>query len=166
MRTGIGYDIHRLVEGRRLVLGGVELPGPVGLAGHSDGDAVLHAIADAILGAAALGDLGEHFPDTADEWRDADSADILSAVVKMAAERSLAVHNVDVNVVAERPKLGAAKAQMRRKIAAILGVPPGRVSVKARTAEGLGPVGRGEAIEAQAVVLLDEIGSQQDAAYV
>ncbi len=156
MRIGIGYDIHRLKEGRRLMLGGVELPGPLGLVGHSDGDAVLHAIADAILGAAALGDLGDHFPDSSDEWRDADSADILSAVVEMAAGRSMRVHNVDVNVVAQRPKLSAAKAQMRCRIAAILGIAASSVSVKARTAEGLGPVGRGEAIEAHAVVLMEE----------
>ncbi len=157
MRIGIGFDIHRLVTGRRLVLGGVEFPGPVGLLGHSDGDAVLHAVADAILGAAALGDIGEHFPDTCEQWRDADSAQILSAVVKMAAERSLKVRNVDVNVIAQTPRLGDAKADMQRRIAEVLGIPPGCVSVKARTAEGLGPVGRGEAIEAQAVALLEPI---------
>ncbi len=157
MRIGIGYDIHRLVTGRPLVLGGVEFPGPVGLLGHSDGDAVLHAVADAILGAAALGDIGEHFPDTCEQWRGADSAQILSAVVKMAAERSLKVRNVDVNVIAQTPRLGDAKADMQRRIAQVLGVPPGCVSVKARTAEGLGPVGRGEAIEAQAVALLEPI---------
>jgi len=158
VRIGIGYDIHRLEKGRRLVLGGVEVPAPAGLLGHSDGDVVLHAVAEAILGAAALGDLGEHFPDTEPRWRDADSADILRAVVAMARQRRLAVRNADVNVIAERPRLGERKAQMRRRIAALLGVPESRVSVKARTAEGLGPVGRGEAIEAQAVVLMQEAG--------
>ena len=157
MRIGIGYDIHRLVTGRRLVLGGVEIPGPVGLLGHSDGDAVLHAVADAILGAAALGDIGEHFPDTCEQWRDADSAQILSAVVKMAAERSLKVRNVDVNVIAQTPRLAEARDAMRRRIAELLGIPARHVSVKARSSEGLGPIGRGEAIEAQAVVLLEPI---------
>ena len=101
MRIGIGYDIHRVARGRRLVLGGVGLRCPIGLIGHSNGDVVLHAVADAILGAAALGDLGEHFPDNDEKWRDADSADILAAVVGMAAERALRVHNADVNVVAQ-----------------------------------------------------------------
>jgi 2-C-methyl-D-erythritol 2,4-cyclodiphosphate synthase len=156
MRIGIGYDIHRLVEGRRLLLAGVEFPGPVGLEGHSDADAVLHAVADAILGAAALGDLGEFFPDTDERWRDVASSEIMGEVMKMAARRKLVVHNVDVNVIAQQPKLGEAKKEMRRNIARLVGVPVGRVSVKARTAEGLGPVGTGEAIEVQAVVLMEE----------
>jgi len=134
MRIGIGYDIHRRKEGRRLVLGGVEFPGEPGLEAHSDGDVVLHAVADAVLGAAALGDLrGRH----------------------------LRVRNLDVNVIAERPKIGPKKDQMRANLAAILGVSRDDVSVKARTAEGLGPVGRGEAIEAHAVVLLDESDSKR-----
>jgi len=162
MRIGIGYDIHRLQSGRRLVLGGVEFPGPVGLAGHSDADVVLHAVADAILGAAGLGDIGEHFPDKSEKWRDADSAVILSSTVAMAAERSLAVHNVDVNVVAQTPRIGARKGPMRQKVASLLGVPTERVSIKARSAEGLGPVGRMEAIEVQAVVLLEEIPAAKD----
>jgi 2-C-methyl-D-erythritol 2,4-cyclodiphosphate synthase len=156
MRVGIGYDVHRLVEGRRLVLGGVEFPGPVGLMGHSDGDAVLHAIADAMLGAAALGDIGEHFPDTDRRWRGADSAGLLAQVAELVASRGMRLRNVDVNVIAERPRLGQRKAEMRARIASVLGVDESRVSIKARTAEGLGPVGRGEAIEVQAVVLLDE----------
>jgi 2-C-methyl-D-erythritol 2,4-cyclodiphosphate synthase len=161
MRVGIGYDIHALQEGRRLILGGVEFPGPVGLAGHSDADAVYHAVADAILGAAALGDLGEHFPDTSEEWRDADSARILAAVVRMAEARSLRVCNVDLNIVAERPRIGPKKAQIRANLASLLGVQPERVSVKARTAEGLGPVGRLEAIEVHAVVLLEETSTHK-----
>jgi len=156
MRIGIGYDIHRLVEGRRLMLAGVEFPGPVGLEGHSDADAVLHAVADAILGAAALGDLGEFFPDTDERWRDVASSDIMAEVMKMAARRKLVVHNVDLNIIAQKPKLGEAKKEMRRNIARLVGIPVGRVSVKARTAEGLGPVGTGEAIEVQAVVLMEE----------
>lgn len=156
MRIGIGYDIHRLQEGRKLVLGGVEIPGPLGLAGHSDADAVLHAIADAILGAAALGDLGEHFPDTCQRWRDADSSCILAAAVEMAGARSLRVHNVDVNVIAEWPKLGPIKGQISANVASMLGLPADRVSIKARSAEGMGPVGRQEAIEVHAVVLLEE----------
>ncbi len=161
MRVGIGYDIHRLEPGRRLVLGGVEFPGPVGLAGHSDADAVLHAVADAILGAAALGDLGEHFPDTSEQWRDADSAVILGRAVAMARDRRLRVGNVDVNVVAQTPRIGPRREEMRARVASLLGVSLERVSIKARTAEGLGPVGRKEAIEVHAVVLLEEIPSAE-----
>ena len=156
MRIGIGYDIHRLEKGRRLVLGGVQFPGAVGLAGHSDADAVYHAVADAVLGAAALGDLGDHFPDTSEEWRNADSARILSAVVKMAEARAFTVHNVDVNVILQRPRIGASKETMRANLAKLLGVPIERVSIKARTSEGVGPVGRLEAMEVQAVVSLQE----------
>ena len=159
MRVGIGYDIHRLAPGRRLVLGGVEFPGPVGLAGHSDADAVMHAIADAILGAAALGDLGDHFPDDSPQWEGADSRDLLRAAADSAlTQRAMRPHNVDVNIIAQAPRLKDKKFQMRRNIAAVLGLPVERVSVKARTAEGLGPVGRQEAIEVQAVVLMHEEG--------
>ncbi len=159
MRIGIGYDIHRLQVGERLVLGGVEFASPVGLVGHSDADVVLHAVADAILGAAALGDLGEHFPDTCEEWKDRDSSDILSASAQMALQRrQLVPHNVDVNVVLQTPKLGDRKRQMCRNIAAVLDMDPSMVSVKARTAEHVGPVGRGEAIEVQAVVSMRESG--------
>ncbi len=164
MRIGIGYDIHRLQKGRRLVLGGVEFPGPVGLAGHSDADVVLHAVADAILGAAGLGDLGEHFPDTSDEWRGADSAQLLAQVARMAAARSLRVHNLDVNLLAEAPRIGPKKEAMRANLASLLGLPADRVSIKARTAEGLGPVGRCEAIEAHAVVLMEETPAQDEKA--
>jgi len=157
MRVGIGYDIHRLVPGRRLVLGGVEFPGPLGLAGHSDADAVMHAVADAVLGAAALGDIGEHFPDDSPRWKDADSAEILRAAAGLAsAECSLEPYNVDVNIVAQTPRVGGKKAEMRRNLASVLGLPLTSVSVKARTAEGLGPVGRAEAIEVFAVVLMRE----------
>jgi 2-C-methyl-D-erythritol 2,4-cyclodiphosphate synthase len=157
MRVGIGYDIHRFGEGGTLVLGGVRFAGYPRLIAHSDGDAVMHAVADAVLGAAALGDIGEHFPDTDDEWKDADSARILQEAVRLAAkQRGLVPVNADVNVIAERPRLGEKKNVMRERLAHILGVPVTRISIKARTAEGLGPVGRGEAIEVQAVVLMHE----------
>jgi len=161
MRVGIGYDIHRLREGRRLVLGGIEFPTPVGCDAHSDGDVVLHAVADALLGAAALGDLGEHFPDTDEAWRDADSAGILARVVEMVAARGLRVSNVDVNLHAELPKIAPRRDEMRLNLASLLAVSQDRVSIKARTAEGLGPIGRGEALEAHAVVLLEEADSEQ-----
>ena len=157
MRIGIGYDVHRLEKGRRLVLGGVEIPSPVGLAGHSDADALLHAIADAILGAAALGDIGDHFPNNDSRWCNADSGEILQAVLTMAEAHHFQVCNVDVNVVAEWPKLGPIKDQIRANVASLLGLPADRVSIKARTAEGLGPIGRREAIEVHAAVLMEEI---------
>ncbi len=158
MRIGIGYDIHRFGAERTLKLGGVEFPDESGLLGHSDADPVMHALADAILGACALGDIGDHFPDTAPEWRDADSAQILAEAMRLAAERrGLRPLNVDVNVIAERPRLGKNKDAIRRRLAEVLSLPIERVSVKARSAERLGPVGRGEAIEVQAVVLMEEV---------
>jgi 2-C-methyl-D-erythritol 2,4-cyclodiphosphate synthase len=153
-RVGIGFDIHRLVEGRRLVLGGVELDSPVGLAGHSDADVVLHAITDAVLGAAGLPDIGEHFPDTDAAWKDADSATFLRHAVGAIGERGFAVGNVDVNVLAEKPRLGPVKNAMRRRIADLTGLTVDRISVKARTMEGLGAIGEARAIAAQAVVML------------
>jgi 2-C-methyl-D-erythritol 2,4-cyclodiphosphate synthase len=152
--VGIGFDIHRLVEGRRLVLAGVEVPHSRGALAHSDGDVVLHAVADAILGAAGLGDLGEHFPDTDPAWNDAASAGILGRVVKMARQAGLAPASVDVNVLLEQPKLGPHKEAMRRRLAELLGVAPDAVGLKARTMEGLGPIGAGDAVAAQAVVVL------------
>ncbi len=156
MRAGIGYDIHRFGTGGTLVLGGVCIDGHPRLAGHSDGDAVMHAIADAILGAAGLGDIGEHFPTTDPQWEGADSAVILARAVQLAAEhRALSPVNVDVNVVAQRPRLGPHKAAMRERVAEIVALPFESVSIKARTAEGLGPVGAGEAVEVHAVVLME-----------
>jgi 2-C-methyl-D-erythritol 2,4-cyclodiphosphate synthase len=155
MRVGIGYDIHRFGEGGTLVLGGVEFPGEPRLEGHSDADAVMHAVADAVLGAGALGDIGEHFPDTDPAWKDADSGQILAAALRMAAEqRGLAPQNLDVNVIAERPRLAGSRDAMRARLAEALSLPVEAVSVKARTAEGTGAVGRGEAIEVHAVVLM------------
>jgi 2-C-methyl-D-erythritol 2,4-cyclodiphosphate synthase len=157
IRVGIGFDIHRLVEGRRLVVAGIEVAGPRGALAHSDGDVVFHAVADAILGAAGLGDIGEHFPDSDAKWKDADSADLLGRVVKLAAQAGWRVANVDTNVLLERPKLAVLKASMRRRLAEVLGLAPDEVGLKARTFEGLGPIGAGDAIAAQAVVLLARV---------
>ena len=153
-RVGFGYDTHRLAEGRPMVLGGVLIPHPRGLVGHSDADAVCHAVTDALLGAAAAGDIGRHFPDTDPRWRDASSVELLARVVALVRGRGLAVGNVDVVVIAERPKLAPHVPAMRARLAAVLGVDVERVSVKAKTAEGLDAVGRGEAVAVHAVALL------------
>ena len=154
MRIGFGYDAHRLVSGRPLVLGGVTIPHDRGLAGHSDADVLLHALADAMLGAAALGDLGRHFPDTAPEWEGADSRALLSTVLEKVRAAGYAPHNVDATVVLERPKLRPHVDAMRANIAECLGVDAGAVSVKATTNEGLGAVGAGEGAVAHAVCTL------------
>ncbi len=154
MRIGIGYDVHRLVEGRPLILGGVEVPAEHGLLGHSDADVLTHAVIDAILGAAALGDIGQHFPDTDEAWRGADSLDLLRAVMAKVAHEGYAVGNVDAVVVLQRPKLRPHIDAMRGQLAAALGVEPGRVSVKATTGEGMGFAGREEGAAAHAVALL------------
>jgi len=153
-RVGLGYDIHRLAADRRLMLGGIEIPHDRGLEGHSDADVVCHALADAILGALSLGDIGRHFPPTESAWKDADSTELLARVMALAASKGARVANVDVTVVAEAPRLAPHADRMRERLAPILGVPPGAVSVKATTNEGLGPEGRGEAISARAVCLL------------
>jgi 2-C-methyl-D-erythritol 2,4-cyclodiphosphate synthase len=149
--TGIGWDSHRLVEGRPLVLGGIEIPFDRGLAGHSDADVLAHAVIDALLGAAGLGDIGEHFPDTDERWAGADSIALLRSVVALVGKRGLAVAHVDATVVMERPKLGPHKAAIRGSLAAALGVGAERVNVKATTGEGMGFVGRGEGVAALAV---------------
>jgi 2-C-methyl-D-erythritol 2,4-cyclodiphosphate synthase len=159
VRVGIGFDIHRLADGRRLVLAGIDVPHALGPVAHSDGDVVLHAVADAILGAAGLGDLGEHFPDTDPAWKDADSAVILGRVVQMARRAGWAVTGADVNVLLERPKLAPFKDKMRQRLAELLGARRDAVGLKARTMEGLGPIGSGQAVAAQAVVLLGAIAS-------
>ncbi len=155
MRAGIGFDAHAFEEGRPLVLGGVTIPSERGLAGHSDADVVCHAIADALLGAANLGDLGSHFPGT-EEWRDASSIDMLVAVQRLLDERGFAIASVDASVLLEAPKLAPYTEDMRKKIALALAVDPGLVSVKATTTDGLGTVGRGEGAACMAVALIEQ----------
>lgn len=151
-RCGIGWDIHPLTPGRALVLGGVLIPSELGLGGHSDADVLAHAITDALLGAVALGDIGQHFPDSDPRWKDADSLVLLRHAVQMAAARGFAVWHVDASVILERPKLGPYREAMREKLAAALDLPLERVSLKFKTAEKMGPVGEGKAAEALAVV--------------
>jgi 2-C-methyl-D-erythritol 2,4-cyclodiphosphate synthase len=155
MRTGIGIDTHRFAEGRPLILGGVEIPGERGLAGHSDADVLTHAIVDALLGAAGLGDIGQHFPDTDEQWRDADSLALLRAVLERVAAAGWAVEHVDATVVLERPKLAPHRDAIRDSLAATLG----SVNVKFTTGEKLGFVGREEGAAALAVATLAPIGS-------
>ena len=153
--TGIGYDCHRFAAGRRLVLGGVEIPHERGLDGHSDADVLVHAIIDALLGAAAMGDIGEHFPDTDERYRDASSIELLRDVVAQLADRGLRIGNVDATVVIERPKLAPAREQIRASLAAALDLPLERVSLKATRGEGMGFVGREEGVAALAVATLE-----------
>jgi 2-C-methyl-D-erythritol 2,4-cyclodiphosphate synthase len=153
-RIGEGWDVHALVPGRPLVIGGVEIAHPLGLLGHSDADALLHAITDALLGAAALGDIGSHFPDTDARFRGADSGALLAEAARRVRERGYAIGNIDSTVVAQAPRLAAHIAAMRARIAQWLDLAPEQVNVKAKTAERMGPVGQGLAIEARAVVLL------------
>ena len=157
LRIGEGWDIHALVEGRKLVLGGVEIPHSKGLLGHSDADALLHAITDALLGAAALGDIGSHFPDTDIRFKGADSAVLLAEAARRVREKGFEINNVDSTVVAQAPKLAPHIASMRTRIAQVLGVDLDQVNVKAKTAEKMGPVGEGLAMEARAVVLLNKV---------
>jgi 2-C-methyl-D-erythritol 2,4-cyclodiphosphate synthase len=154
VRIGIGYDIHRLVEGRKLVLGGVEIPFDKGLLGHSDSDVLAHAICDALLGAAALGDIGTHFPDTDPRWAGASSLEFLARAVELIAARGYQIGNVDATLLAERPKLKPHIQPIRESLASVLGLNLDQISVKAKTGEGLESVGRGDAIAAQAVALL------------
>lgn len=156
-RIGTGFDIHRLVPGRRLVLCGVEFEFPFGLFGHSDADAPTHALMDALLGAAALGDIGHLFPDTDPAWKGADSIRLLEAVVALLREKGWRVVNADVTILAEAPKIAPRVREMRERLALPLGVPADAVSVKATTMEKLGPVGAREGIAAQAVALLESI---------
>ena len=154
LRIGQGYDVHALVEGRHLILGGVEVPFERGLAGHSDADVLLHAIADAVLGAAGAGDIGQLFPDTDAKWQGADSRELLSQVVAHVRSRGFEINNVDATIIAQRPKLAALIPQMRERTAEALGVDVAQVSIKATTTERLGFTGREEGIAAEAVVLL------------
>jgi 2-C-methyl-D-erythritol 2,4-cyclodiphosphate synthase len=152
--TGIGYDSHRFAEGRRLVIGGVEIPHDRGLKGHSDADVLTHAVIDALLGAAGLGDIGEHFPDTDEQYRDADSAVLLETVLTRVLAAGFDVENVDCTVVMEAPKLGPHRQAIRERLARTLGLAPARVNVKATTGEGMGFVGRGEGVAALAIASL------------
>ena len=154
IRIGIGYDSHRLVEGRQLILGGEIVPHSAGLKGHSDGDALCHAITDAILGAAALGDIGRHFPDSDPQYRNANSLGLLARAVGIVHEAGYVIENVDAVVIAERPKFAPHVDRIRARLATTLGVEVGAVSVKGKTNEGMGEVGRGEGIIVHAVALL------------
>ncbi len=154
MRIGLGHDVHRLVEGRKLILGGVPIEYHLGPYGHSDGDVLLHALTDAVLGAAGLGDIGTWFPDTDPKWKDADSAQFLEAAAGLVRERGWKIGNVDCTIFAEQPKLKQDKPKIRERVAEILGLPAEAVNIKAKTGEKVGPIGRGEAIAADAVVLL------------
>ena len=154
MRIGEGWDVHALVPGRALILGGVSIPHSAGLLGHSDADVLLHAITDAVLGAAALGDIGRHFPDTDAQFRGADSRTLLAEAVRRVRERGWTLVNVDSTIVAQAPKLADHMPAIVASVAQALGVAPDQVNVKAKTAEKLGPVGQGQCIEARAVALL------------
>ena len=154
MRIGTGYDVHKLVEGRKLIIGGVDIPHTLGLLGHSDADVLLHAITDAILGAAALGDIGLHFPDTDDEWKGADSLKLLSMAYDKVREKGYTLENIDATILAQKPKLRPYIDKMRHNIAHTLQVDIDCINIKATTEEGLGFTGKEEGIAAQAVALL------------
>jgi 2-C-methyl-D-erythritol 2,4-cyclodiphosphate synthase len=154
MRIGMGYDIHRLVAGRKLVLGGIVIPFEKGLWGHSDADVLVHAVIDALLGAAGLGDIGQHFPDTAPEFKDISSLKLLSKTYEMISSKGFTVQNIDITIFAEAPKLLRYKAAMQKNIAQTIEIEQDRVNVKAKTFEGLGMVGKGEGMAAQCVALL------------
>ncbi len=153
-RVGQGYDVHPLVAGRRLVLGGVEIPNDKGLSGHSDADVLLHALADALLGAAGLGDLGSHFPSDEERWRDADSSELLRTVVSQVHQRGWDVVNCDLTLIAEAPRLAPYRDSIRKRISDLLAIDPDAVGLKATTNEKLGALGRGEGMAALAVVFL------------
>jgi 2-C-methyl-D-erythritol 2,4-cyclodiphosphate synthase len=153
-RTGIGYDLHRMAEGRRLVLGGVEIPHTAGLLGHSDADVVSHAVTDALLGAAGLGDIGERFPPSDPHWKDASSLVFLRRARELLDQHGFSIVNLDVVLVIEQPRILPYRRQIRESLARALGVGPAAVSLKAKTAEGIGPIGEGRAAEAHAVATI------------
>jgi len=156
IRTGLGWDVHRIAAGRPLILGGVTIPADFGLDGHSDADILLHAVTDALLGAAALGDIGMHFPDTDPRWKDADSVQFLDHAVKLVRDLGYSLVNVDTTVILEKPKLKDYRQAIRESLARVLGLPLDCVSVKFKTAERVGPVGEGKSAEAQAIVTLEK----------
>lgn len=155
MRIGQGFDVHALVKGRKLVIGGVAIPFDKGLAGHSDADVLIHAVCDALLGAAALGDIGRHFPDTDSRYKDADSRALLREVGVKVKQAGFSIANIDATLIAQAPKLAPHIPAMVEHLAADLGIRPGQVNVKAKTAEKLGALGRGEGIAAEAIALLE-----------
>lgn len=159
MRVGMGYDVHKLVEGRKLIIGGVNIPYEKGLLGHSDADVLTHAIMDALLGAAALGDIGKHFPDTDERFKGADSIALLRHVKKLLDERNYLVNNVDATIIAQRPKMAAFIPDMVTTIAEALEVSENQINIKATTEEGLGFTGSGEGISSQAICLLETVGN-------
>ena len=159
MRIGTGYDVHKLVEGRDLIIGGVNIPYEKGLLGHSAADVLLHAIMDAMLGAAALGDIGKHFPDTDEAYKGASSIELLKRVGEIIEENNYIIGNIDSTIIAQRPKLASYIPSMRENIANALGIDVNQVSVKATTEEGLGFTGSGEGIAVQAVALLNTVGN-------
>ena len=167
MRVGMGYDVHRLVEGRKLILGGVEIPYEKGLLGHSDADVLIHAIMDALLGAAALGDIGKHFPDTDPRYKGISSVELLKHVAKLLDKNNYVIENIDATVIAQRPKLRPYMEEMTKNIAGALGIEENRVNLKATTEEGLGFTGTGEGMASQAICslvgLMDYAGSDRDA---
>jgi len=158
MRIGQGSDVHALVEGRKLVIGGVTIPFGKGLAGHSDADVLVHAVCDALLGAAALGDIGRHFPDSDSKYKNADSRAFLREVAAKVREAGFAIANLDATIHAEAPRMAPHIGAMIANLAADLGLPPGRINVKAKTAERLGAIGRGEGVAAEAIALLEPRG--------
>ena len=157
MRVGIGYDVHKLVENRKLILGGVEIPYEKGLLGHSDADVLVHAIMDAMLGAAALGDIGKHFPDTDERYKGISSIELLKHVGKLLEDNMYIVGNIDATIVAQRPKIGPYREEMVKNVANALGINENQVSIKATTEEGLGFTGSGEGISSQAICLLNQV---------
>lgn len=167
MRVGMGYDVHRLVEGRKLILGGVEIPYEKGPLGHSDADVLIHAIMDALLGAAALGDIGKHFPDTDPQYKGISSVELLKHVAKLLDENNYVIENIDATVIAQRPKLRPYMEEMTKNIAGALGIEENRLNLKATTEEGLGFTGTGEGMASQAICslvgLMDYAGSDRDA---
>lgn len=156
MKIGIGYDIHRTQEGRRLILGGVEIPYVKGLEGHSDADVLLHAVCDAILGALGEGDIGMHFPDTDPKYENVSSLMLLKRVYEIMSSKNFKAHNVDMVLIADEPKIEPFKVTMKENISRILGIDKAQINIKATTSEGVGAIGRGEAMAAHAVVLLEE----------
>tara|TARA_B100001093_G_scaffold519277_1_gene607512 strand:+ start:5419 stop:5904 length:486 start_codon:yes stop_codon:yes gene_type:complete len=160
MRVGFGYDSHRFCEGNHIMIGGVRVPHHAAFLAHSDGDVLLHAVGDALLGAAALGDIGQHFPDTDTSFKDADSAMLIGQILKLLKARSLSIHNIDATLIAEQPKFSSLMVSIRQSLADIIGLPISQVSVKATTNEKMGSLGRSEGIAAHVVVLISNDPSE------